>query len=38
LSYELPQIEYWVYDTSKSENTNNVIIPSVNGDELDAEI
>ena len=36
LSYELPEIEYWVYDTSKPEGVTNTIIPSINGVSLDA--
>ena len=37
LSYELPEVEYWVYDTSKPEGVTNVITPSINGVNLDAE-
>ena len=37
LSYESPQIKYWVYDTSKPSNTQNTIIPSINGSNLEFE-
>ena len=37
LSYESPQIKYWVYDTSKPANTQNTIIPSINGSNLEFE-
>jgi hypothetical protein len=36
LSYETPKINYWVYDTSKPIGTENTIIPSINGANLDA--
>ena len=36
LSYETPNISYWVYDTSKPDGIENTIIPSINGANLDA--
>lgn len=35
LSYETPNINYWVYDTSKPDGIENTIIPSINGANLD---
>jgi hypothetical protein len=34
-SYETPEIEYWIYDTSKPEGAENTIMRSVNNINLD---